>query len=460
MIDISQPQKTILQNKTVKHFLFSNFYKYKTSFLLKFLFLILVMVILLLFRNTFSENITELFSNRSRSVAFVRNGDIWISDIDGSNQHKIAKSSHVKYNWQHPMSTPEVIDVSDKYNSYPKLSSDGRYLSYLSFTKESLKRLEEREKRISTESAKIKTMGSSEIFTSPGLEYELKIYDIRRKDHIEILQDEEKNKALVGCYDCFNSITWAKHKNVLSFINKFKLVRLNISGSEMNYNIGDDFCWTNCANNSPETPIFTLDSKGEKIASNYSIYKTPRDCNNTVGELLLTINFNTNEIKKERPDDITCKVSVGNWYKNSNYYISYKYQTNYSGFYKESFQDPNHGEKLFPEMDYLFGGPILLSASNKFLAYPLGEWDRDDKRDLRIINLQNNESRDILELVNNDLGMRKRIISYPKWDQNKDTIYFVLSNGGEDMEKIGISFDVNSKKTKILIKNPDQLDVN
>ena len=300
-----------------------------------------------------NEQIRKTSNNalRTHTIAFIRDGDVWISNTDGNKQKKVTMHTSVKYHWQHVSgrSKPQIIDDSDKFNKLPKLSPDGKYLVFLSFTRESLKELEEREKRIATESSEIKQKGASEIFSSSGLEYELKLYNLYTQKYVDTILNGNVPKGMKGCEECFNSINWARNKNFLAYINNFKLYTLNekIEHGKISFEYSgttEDFCWTNCHDISTTNSVISLASDGTKLSSTYSFYTVPQACNNTIGHLVLTLNLVNWKTSLQKSDNITCSISIGGWYNDNDHYITDEYRLKGGGYYKNTYSKPKKKE--------------------------------------------------------------------------------------------------------------------
>lgn len=417
------------------------------------------------YRNELSleKEVVDDIQKTSSLLSFVRKGDIWLANINnGSNQRKITSHPEIKYKYRHFYGGGYVEENLDKvFHKQPKLSSDNKYLAYLTISKEFLKNLDEWRQQLATASGEIER--SNLEFYPPEIAYDLIIYDI---EHQKIIQPSLYNLTFNETINGdFSSIVWAKRKNVLAFIkdtNLHTIIETYKEGepSLVQSNTIKDFC-PFCFFLSDADVAIRPSPSGAVILSTYNFTNVPNECHNTVGQKAAIISLANRDVVKVIARETLCGVSIGDWYKDDIHFILNEYHTYGFAFFKRSRLDLEMNVKLFEDDEYQQDGPIILSPDDKWIIYPLGKhrFGSSGKVDLRIRNLQSNEYFDVLEIVNEKLGNGKDRILFPNWDFNSKVIYFELGESKDDNGKSVIKFYVASKDLEILIEDAEQVNV-
>lgn len=399
-------------------------------------------------------------TKRSTSLlAFIRDGDVWIGSVDGKDCQQITSHPKISYEMKHFYSGNLFMkDDTNTYAKYPRISHDGKYLSYIALTQESIDDVEKRIKRIATESAQVKSSGNSEIFNSPLREYALHIYNISER--------KEENLVSLGSVEVdnignFKSFKWAASRNALFFIKDFNLhmVSESVVASKIQLTHSmkiKHFCSFPACDASEYTNLISVKPDGSQIASTYT---TGNNCGTFVEFKLLTFDFKDKEIVKQPSDLSWCKVVIGPWSNDKFFAVEYN---NNPEFYLYSPDDWSDKELLFEDDDYQYEGPLALSPDNRYITYPLGEhtYGSSGAVNLRIRDLQTNNYVDLIEVIRKQGDFKGNKVLNAKWDSEGEYLYFTLLGDNQNVGGSLLKYEVSSKKVYLVVENAVDIDIN
>ncbi|MEX2028381.1 MAG: hypothetical protein WD988_02675 [Candidatus Curtissbacteria bacterium] len=395
-------------------------------------------------------------------IAFIRDGDVWLAYTDGSIQEKVTSHEEVKYKYRNYINGEFIgRDFGDEFHKSPTISKDGKYTMFLVLSEDYLKKINDWKNNVEFFSDYDPNYSE---FDPPEKSYELKMLDLSNKavSPIPLKNQEAKNE-----YGNFNSLSWAKNKDIFGFIKDFNLHTLsNIGYRSGSYNseakFSGEFCGLDCGSESDGNYFIRISPDGEKILSSYQFFKVPVNCNNTVGSKIRINNIVTDEIFLVPTDANFCSGNIGDWFSNSLDYIFVEYfQENKNktiiDFVKRRYGTNNSKTFLFQDNEYQWG-PILISMEDNWIIYSIGEnkYGSTGKVDFRVRNFVTLEYFDLLDITNKRLNTDMDRVMHPNWDGRGEVLYFELSDNNPQKEKMIIRFNIRSKDVKTVLNNAEQ----
>lgn len=430
-----------------------------------------------------------IIERETKLMAFIRNGDVWIKNINEGQEEKITSHPVLKIKQRHLYGGQWItVDYSNEFYQLPKISPDGKLLVYLGINKSIFEEIKEYEAGLATESAEVKNSGNSVAFFPPGISYSWNIYDLDRKINIEpeidvsIKNDKEKRREVQN--GPFGSMEWLNQNLIFSFISGLNSYALKIDYSQdktpnaIIINTGISTCGLLCGmsngnyandrisflvRSSPDgTKLLLVQGQVKDVTNPQELALIPGGCGGPASaEETLVIDNTTKKLINFSKNNL-CRIYAGDWYKDNQNFIQVEYYADKSTwFVKRSVLSPSLGpDKLFQDGDFFFGSPIYLSHDNKYVMYFSGKYEAENtgRRDLRMRNLITNEYFDILDITQKQTKLNLIRIAYPSWDANSKYVYFKISTNNNS--GYAIKFNIENKEVVVLAKDVDQLNVN
>lgn len=422
---------------------------------------------------------SKTIERETKLMSFVRDGDIWIANINGSNEEKITSHPILKIKSRHFYGGQWITtDYSNEFYQLPKISPDGRFLVYLGINESIFEEIKDYESKFATESAELKNSGNSIAFHPPGISYSLNVYDLEIKSPIEPEIDvkikENKDKLREVLNGPFGSMEWSNQSLIYSFIaglNSYVIKITNLPNDNPMATImqaGENTCGLTCGisladySNDGRSFWVRISPDGQKLLLPKENQYAPSGCANPSysREVLVINNFSKKIINFSQSD--LCYIYIGDWYKDNESFIQMEtYANNSRWFVKRNILNPDESpEKLFEDSDFFFNSFISLSPDNKYVIYFSGKYKAENtgRRDLRVRSLETNDFFDVLNITDQQTKLGLDRVSYANWDANSKYIYFKLSEN--NTSGYAIRFDILNKKAEIILKNVSQLNSN
>jgi len=430
-----------------------------------------------------------IIERETKFMAFIRNGDVWIKNIDEGQEEKITSHPVLKIKQRHLYGGQWITDdYSNEFYQLPKISPDGKFLVYLGINKSIFEEIKEYEAELATESAEVKNSGNSVAFFPPGISYSWNIYDLDRKIVIEpeidvnIKNDKEKIREIQN--GPFGSMEWLNQNLIFSFISGLNSYALRIDYSQdrpptaIIINTGNNTCGLLCGmfngsyandrtsflvRSSPDgTKLLLPQGQVKDVTNPQERALIPDSCGGSVSaeETLVIDNITKKLINFSKTN--LCRIYIGDWYKDNQNFIQLEHYADKSAwFVKRSVLSPSlEADKLFQDSDFFFNSPIYLSPDNRYVMYFSGKYEAENtgRRDLRIRNLTTNEYFDVLDITQKQIKLNLNRIAYPTWDANSKYVYFKISTNNN--LGYAIKFNIENKEVAVLAEDVDQLNVN
>lgn len=401
-------------------------------------------------------------SKTSSIIAFIRNGDLWTSSLDGSNQNKITTHTPILYTYRHYLSGNNIdAKWDDNFATQPRLSGDGKYIAYLEISNKAIDELHKWQEDVKTEPAETKNSGNSIAFNPPGVYYDFKIYDLFNKKEI-LLTDKLVDKSVKSSsYDLYS---WAKDKNILSFNwnSRIHFLFETAEGAFSVLSLDKDFApgpmsneWSNGEWDTPSGVNISPD--GNSALAYYQFTNPGQSCFNTWGYKSYFLDLINKKFTKLPLDKtLTCQSDNIGWIGNGQFYLL-EYRPSYD--FKFSLWSSNN---LSRQEVLGYKGKISnasVSPDGRWLVYFIKNVDTDVS-EYAFFDLKTKSGINLLGIMQEkgkklDFGT----IFTSVWNRDSQTAYVRMTRKSQEISDL-IKFNPETKEYKIIIENLSEYNIN